>query len=418
MNLLQLGQTEWAIHEPALHAFAEQLKQQQSTLISPSLAEAEAASAFEVSKGDEDANRILHINGETAVLRIRGILLQSVPAWMSRWGLSVTGYDEIIDAISRAENDDSVKQIILNIDSPGGVVTGHHRVSAAIRAAKKRVIAFVPDWATSAAYGIAAQADELIAGDIQTTLGSVGVVVTMWKFDEQFTITSTLAPKKAPNPATEEGQKLIQERLDKFHTIFVGDIAAGRGKEPATVNSDFGNGDLVLAEAALAAGMIDKIEELDDADGGNSSDNNARASTRSGVKVEARMKTLADLRAEHPALLAEAEGAARKEGHTAGSAEERSRVTALVILGKANGAMDMAIEAIEKGTDSRDPVLDANFRTAGTNKGDVEARGKATEKADPGTAATAESATVESDIDTKVNTALAEELGHNQEDAK
>jgi ClpP class serine protease len=50
--------------------------------------------------------------------------------------------------------------------------------------------------------------------------------------------------------------------VDRAHQQFVGDVARGRGVTPAVVERDYGQGRMLDAQAAKAAGMVDAIEPL------------------------------------------------------------------------------------------------------------------------------------------------------------
>ena len=74
------------------------------------------------------------------------------------------GMNTIGNYIKEANNDSSVDAIILDIDSPGGTVSGTAALGKVIRESKKPVIAYVNELAR-AAYWLASQCDEIIASD-------------------------------------------------------------------------------------------------------------------------------------------------------------------------------------------------------------------------------------------------------------
>jgi len=65
-------------------------------------------------------------------------------------------------------------------------------------------------------------------------------------------------------PLTGEARQAMQERADIAYSRFLGDVAAGRGTTPAEVRSGFGQGRLLGAKAALAAGLFDRIAAFDE----------------------------------------------------------------------------------------------------------------------------------------------------------
>lgn len=165
----------------------------------------------------------------------------------------------------RAEADPAVKAILLDIDSPGGVVTGIDDFAARVAAAQKPVVTYVAGMAASAAYWIAA-ASEVIIADRSAELGSIGVRVAVSKQLEPdqsgeftFDIVSSGAPLKVPDPETPEGVAALKIELDDIEDLFVGSVAAGRGVDAGTVRADFGRGGIMIAGKAVAAGMADGI---------------------------------------------------------------------------------------------------------------------------------------------------------------
>jgi len=177
-------------------------------------------------------------------------------------------YQGIRNAVVQADEDEEVKEIVLNITSPGGQVAGLFDTAKIIADAKKPVTAMVNEYAYSAAYALASQADKIILNNDAAQVGSIGIVQQFFVDDEIKMITSTDAPKKAPDVSTKKGENVVKAQLDKLHEKFAGLVANGRTKATGEtfstnrVNNDFGEGGVVIAEDALKAGMIDGIEQF------------------------------------------------------------------------------------------------------------------------------------------------------------
>ena len=165
--------------------------------------------------------------------------------------------------------------ILINIDSPGGSIDLVPETAADVRAAReqKPVIAVANTMAGSAAYWIASQATELVvtpSGDV----GSIGVFVLHEEFsamDKRMGIETTLikagrhkAEGNPYQPLTEEARQHFQELVDFTYDEFVADVAVGRGVSTAKVLADFGEGRMVRAEQAVAAGMADRAEPIEE----------------------------------------------------------------------------------------------------------------------------------------------------------
>lgn len=182
----------------------------------------------------------------------------------SWWG---TYYEDIRAAISEFENDPEVEKIVFDINSPGGYVNGVTETAQMIADCKKPTEARVSYLAASGAYWLASQCDKIVATTKIASFGSIGVITDYWdesKYDEEhglkhIIITSTDAPNKYIDPATEKGYNEILAELDYIHSVFAGMVAKGRGVSVATVNEKFGKGGILFADDALAAGMIDEI---------------------------------------------------------------------------------------------------------------------------------------------------------------
>ena len=103
-------------------------------------------------------------------------------ALMDRAGWWWDGYDAIQKRCDAAHADPAVRAVMLDLDSPGGMVAGLFDCMAALRAAKmksgKRTVAWVASGAYSAAYGLASTCDEIVTSDTGGT-GSVGVIASL-----------------------------------------------------------------------------------------------------------------------------------------------------------------------------------------------------------------------------------------------
>lgn len=311
--------------------------------------------------GEVSANdhRLLTIAGDNAEISIKGVLT-TAPSFMAMlFGGGNTTFPEIISAIAAAEQDDNVSNVTFAIDSPGGHFAGLFDVIAAIQSMKKPTKAVISNVGASAAFAIAAQADEIVASNIAARIGSIGVVLGFHVSDDIIEIASTDAPKKRPDVTTKAGVDMVREELDAMHEIFVDAIATGRSTTADKVNADFGQGGTVLANEALKRGMIDSIavEPLKVV-------KNTKTTTAnlSGNQPEATNMDLKQLQAQHPETFA----AAVQKGTT----EERDRVSAHLMMGESSGDMKTACTAIKDGS-AMTAVLQATYMTAGMNRSDV-----------------------------------------------
>ncbi|MBK5910121.1 hypothetical protein CCR85_01260 [Rhodothalassium salexigens] len=184
-------------------------------------------------------------------------------------GVSCQDMAARLDALARRAD---VGAILLEIDSPGGAVTGVDDLARTIRAVgrTKPVVAQVTGTAASAAYWLAAAASE-IALTRTAGVGSIGVVAALSKQlapdgqgEMAFEIVSSGAPDKRPDPETEAGSKTVRQRLDAIEALFVEAVAEGRGVTAERVRTGFGRGGILTGQAAVDAGMADRLASRDE----------------------------------------------------------------------------------------------------------------------------------------------------------
>lgn len=313
------------------------------------------------SREDEDGDLFVR-EGSTAHIVVVGVLTVEPDFFFDLFGGGSAVYGDIVAAIRAAEDDETITDIILEIDSPGGEVSGFMRTAQVIANVQKPVEAQVTNIAASAAFGLAVQANTVIVENTMTLVGSVGVARKHFVSESLVVVTSTEAPDKVPDVTTDEGKAAVRRELDAIHAEFAGIIASGRGVSVAEVNADFGRGALVIANSALQSGMIDGIGSRKEAP--EASDRSTTAST------EGNAMDLAELKAKHPDLFK----VVRDEGIEAGIAKERDRVTAHVTAGAAMGAGEIACRNILDGTEFGSQTAQAEYLTAGRNSADADAR--------------------------------------------
>jgi signal peptide peptidase SppA len=175
---------------------------------------------------------------------------------------------------AEAVADPGVGAVVLLIDSPGGSVSGIPEAAAEIRAARggaKPIVAVADTMAASAAYWLGSQADRFVVTP-SGRVGSIGVYAMHQDVSEAMktmgvktTLVSAGRFKTEGNPfepLTDEARARMQADVDMFHSMFVADVAAGRGVKPDAVLSGFGQGRTVLAREAVELGMVDRIDTL------------------------------------------------------------------------------------------------------------------------------------------------------------
>lgn len=181
------------------------------------------------------------------------------------------------EQLDTAAKDDTVKALILRINSPGGTVTASDMIFHDIMEfrAKRRVpvIAQLLDMGTSGAFYAALAADEIVASPTSVT-GSVGVIMTGVNFsglmDKIGVANQTLKTGERKDagsplrPMTAEDAKLLQAVLADLQSRFVATVRERRPHlSPEGLNT-LADGRIFTASQALEIGLVDRIAYLDD----------------------------------------------------------------------------------------------------------------------------------------------------------
>lgn len=251
----------WAIHPAFMH---EMTRGAVEAMIPAGLRAMLGGGAPE-SKAAPDPIR----NGGTAILPVRGTLSPR-GEYGSRGDMSV-----LSDRVRELAADPKAGAIVLDIQSPGGLVWGTQEFGDAIYAARasKPVIAVANSYSFSAAHWIATQASAYYASP-SAEVGSVGVRmghVDTSGFEDKIGMKTTLiasSPHKIAGhpyaPLSDEDRADMEAQVSHLNDAFVAAIARGRGMKAADVPGIHGQGQTYFASQAAASGMIDGVMTLRD----------------------------------------------------------------------------------------------------------------------------------------------------------
>lgn len=180
-----------------------------------------------------------------------------------------------------AEEDNNVKAVVLEIDSPGGTVTAsdeiHHRIMQfKINRPGVPVVATMGSLAASGGYYIACAADYVYAQPTTMT-GNIGVLFPRYNVSEladkwgieETTLESTGAEFKNAGsmfkPENPADVAYFQEIIDKSFVQFKNVVRNGRGKKLTKPLDEIANGKIYLGPDALELGLVDQVGYLQDA---------------------------------------------------------------------------------------------------------------------------------------------------------
>ena len=213
--------------------------------------------------------------GGIAVLPLYGVVTQRGNMVDDVSGPGTASTQQFSNMLRAALQDETVTQILIDIDSPGGSVYGVAELADEIVSARaqKPVVAIANSLAASAAYWIGCSASEFYVtpgGEV----GSIGV----WQAHQDYskamdeagvktTLISAGKFKVEGNPYApldEEAQGFMQSRVDDYYAAFTKAVAKGRGVPISQVRDGMGQGRVLGAEAALASSMVDGIATFED----------------------------------------------------------------------------------------------------------------------------------------------------------
>lgn len=280
-----------------------------------------------------------------------------------------TSYDTLRLDLQAALDNPDIRAILLNIDSPGGEVSGVGELANAVYDARKikRIVSYGGGTMASAAYWLAAAGSEIVISDT-AVLGSIGVkgaYVDKHKVDESRGVrTHEFISSQSPNKSragdldTEDGRAKIQRMIDALAQVFVESVAQYRGGDMTAedVIAKFGAGDVKVGLEAVKAGMADRIgnfEQVVSELAGGAGRNTSTLTWR--MSMDPKVTTVS--KDEHDAAVtkAKADGVAEGEikgkaaGITEGRKAEQDRFKAILADEKVKGreatALDLAIKS-------------------------------------------------------------------------
>ena len=186
------------------------------------------------------------------------------------------GADSTAALLRRAREDDSVKAVVLRVDSPGGSVFAAEVIAheiAALREEGKPVVASMSSVAASGGYGISMGADKIIASPATIT-GSIGVFGMFPTYQRTFKAIGISTDGIGTTPWSGElrpdremsdlSKQLLQLAVEDTYDDFITDVALYRGLEKTAVDK-IGQGQVWTGADALENGLVDELGTLDDA---------------------------------------------------------------------------------------------------------------------------------------------------------
>ena len=209
------------------------------------------------------------------VIPITGVITDSHKSRLMRTQPGVV--QEVVSHLRLAEEDDRIKAVLLKIDTPGGTTTAsdilYHEIVSFKQRTGKKVVVSMMNLATSGGYYVSLPADVIMAHPTTVT-GSVGVILMrpqlsglMEKIGVDVQVNKSGMNKDMGSPfrpITPAEENMLQDLADTLGRRFVDLVKQHRQLDDERL-ATVADARVFLADAAVAAGLVDKIGYLQDA---------------------------------------------------------------------------------------------------------------------------------------------------------
>jgi protease-4 len=184
--------------------------------------------------------------------------------------------DDAKVALRQAANDESVRAIVLHIDSPGGEVTASDVIYNEVCAArkKKKIVIYMGSVAASGGYYIACGGDYLMANETTIT-GSIGVIMHTLKYKDLFGkigVESVVFKSgqfkdilSGSRDMTEPERAYIQAMVMQTYDKFVGIVANERKIKEDYLRANIADGRIISGKDAVEFKLINATGYIEDA---------------------------------------------------------------------------------------------------------------------------------------------------------
>jgi len=202
-----------------------------------------------------------------AIIPIKGAILPEDSNDL--FGITGMGSDTIINSLKRAMDNDGIKAVVLEINSPGGTVVASREVANYVKtlSEKKPVVAWIREVGASGAYWIASSSDYIIADELSIT-GSVGVISSYLEFSEllekygvkyERLVAGELKDVGSPYKELNDAErKLMESKLKKIQDVFLKEVSENRKLTSNQVN-EIRSGFFYLGVEAKELGLVDEL---------------------------------------------------------------------------------------------------------------------------------------------------------------
>ncbi len=206
-----------------------------------------------------------------AVISLRGLISTGVAG-----NVGDSMVDDLRWQLEQARNDDRVRAVVLDVDSPGGEVTASDMIYNAVvkTRAKKPVVVYMESLAASGGYYVSCGGQYLMANETSIT-GSIGVIIQTLNYERLFDkigLASVVFKSgkfkdmlNGARPITPEERDYVQSFVMKIYDKFLGIVAQERHLSAEALRNSIADGRILSGRDALEYKLIDGLGQIEDA---------------------------------------------------------------------------------------------------------------------------------------------------------
>jgi protease IV len=206
-----------------------------------------------------------------AVIPLRGLISSSLDG-----NVGDSMVDDMRLALQQAREDENVRAVVLEIDSPGGEVTASDIIYNWVvkTRQKKPVVIYMGSLAASGGYYVACGGKYLMANETTIT-GSIGVIIQTLNYEQLFNkvgLASVVFKSgkfkdmlDGARPVTPEEREIVQSYVMKTYDKFLGVVALERNLPADQLRNTVADGRFLSGNDALENKLIDSVGQIEDA---------------------------------------------------------------------------------------------------------------------------------------------------------
>jgi signal peptide peptidase SppA len=269
--------TLWAGDEASFEALLaiQRLGLQQATMPSVEKAIAAYLAGPENYDGSNGLPAMIEKRGNIGVLKISGSLINGAAGFWRFYG--VVGYDDIVNAAKQIYSDPDVKKVLVQIESPGGMVDGIFDAGGGlgVLSENKPTLVYTGSQMASGGYWLGTSFKGDIMAGPTASVGSIGVVAIhtdLTKALEEAGVKKTVlragenkARLNPYEPLTDEVKNAELKKMADVHNIFRAQVQKGRPGMSTDELLAATDGSTFLGKRAKAAKLVDEVGSFEQA---------------------------------------------------------------------------------------------------------------------------------------------------------